>query len=263
MWVYLIIGAKPTLEPAIENSGGLVVKETIDPLEFRLPFAVDYFRNPKFTGRDSVFSRIDDALRTRKENQELGLVILHGAGGIGKTQIAIEYTYRRRGEFSAIFWLNARSEEKMLRSVEQVVKRILQHYEANGLHVNSPRYEQLSRAISSVGKQNHTKISVETVTTINPLTPLEAFHQWLSYDQNWRWLIVFDNLDDPESFDVRKYVPPTAWGSIIITSRRLDLAPIWDAIEVEEMDEDEALELLQKSANTRCTEHSTGISSPL
>lgn len=60
-----------------------------------------------------------------------------------------------------------------------------------------------------------------------------------------------DNLDDLESFDFRSFFSSTHKGNIIATSRRLDLAVIWRSLEIQVMDEDEALELLARAANIK------------
>ncbi len=46
--------------------------------------------------------------------------------------------------------------------------------------------------------------------------------RWLSDTANIRWLLIFDKYDDPDVFDIRKYYPPAARGSIIITTRLPD-----------------------------------------
>ena len=47
---------------------------------------------------------------------------------------------------------------------------------------------------------------------------------WLSNLENSRWLLVFDNYDDPDQFNnIREYFPSVAQGSIIITTRRPNL----------------------------------------
>jgi hypothetical protein len=40
-------------------------------------------------------------------------VVLHGLGGIGKTQLAIEYVRRHKEKYTAIFWLNANDEDSL------------------------------------------------------------------------------------------------------------------------------------------------------
>jgi hypothetical protein len=63
-------------------------------------------RNPRFTGRD------DDLrdLRARLRQTAPGTgdpVVLHGMGGVGKTQIAIEYAHRFRSAYDTVWWIPA------------------------------------------------------------------------------------------------------------------------------------------------------------
>jgi len=39
---------------------------------------------------------------------------LHGLGGVGKTQIALEYVYRHALEYSAVFWIGAEAVESIV-----------------------------------------------------------------------------------------------------------------------------------------------------
>ncbi len=79
-------------------------------------------RNHTFTGRDDDLSHVHEIL-SRVDTEEIGsnsqlgaehfvrrktgpaCCVLHGLAGIGKTQIALEYTYRYRSEYDATFWL--------------------------------------------------------------------------------------------------------------------------------------------------------------
>ena len=45
----------------------------------------------------------------------------------------------------------------------------------------------------------------------------------LSHTRNTLWLLIFDNYDDPDQFEVGNYCPYTAHGSIIITTHLPDL----------------------------------------
>lgn len=70
-------------------------------------------KNPAFTGRDSELNETHTALTpvTSRDEAAQGSTtnpaccILHGLGGIGKSQIALEYTYRYCDEHDALFWL--------------------------------------------------------------------------------------------------------------------------------------------------------------
>lgn len=47
-------------------------------------------------------------------------VVLHGLGGIGKTQLAIEYIRRHKEKYTAIFWLNANDQDSLKLSFRDV-----------------------------------------------------------------------------------------------------------------------------------------------
>ena len=59
-------------------------------------FVIPYSRNQLFTGRDEIFSQM----------KQINSVALTGPGGIGKTEIALEYAFRYRDEYQALFWVN-------------------------------------------------------------------------------------------------------------------------------------------------------------
>src|SRR6202012_5998982 len=46
--------------------------------------------------------------------------------------------------------------------------------------------------------------------------------QWLSDPMNTRWMLIYDNYDDPEQFDLQAYYPFGSHGAIIVTTRRPD-----------------------------------------
>lgn len=129
-------------------------------------------------------------------------VILHGLGGIGKTQLSIEYAKRHRNDYSAIFWLNINDESSLKQSFARVAKQILREH---------PSATQLSRVDM---KENLDEI-------------VDAVKAWLSLSGNTRWLMVYDNYDnprgvgnkDPAAVDVRKFLPESHQGSVLITTR--------------------------------------------
>jgi len=71
------------------------------------PFLVPFPRNPDFVGRETDLVALHELLSGAKT---VGIrpTGLSGMGGIGKTQLAIEYAYRYRDDYpGGIFWLNA------------------------------------------------------------------------------------------------------------------------------------------------------------
>jgi TIR domain len=61
-------------------------------------------RNPNFTGRSAELSRIRAQLA---EHPALTVHALHGMGGIGKTQAAVEYGYRYCDAYDLAWWIRA------------------------------------------------------------------------------------------------------------------------------------------------------------
>jgi DNA replication protein DnaC len=55
-------------------------------------------------------------------------VVLHGLGGIGKTQLAVAYAKRHKDNYSAIFWLNIKDEDSLKQSFAKVAKQILREH---------------------------------------------------------------------------------------------------------------------------------------
>jgi len=57
-----------------------------------------------------------------------GLIALHGLGGVGKTQIALEYAHRDEETYSAILWVDARDPTVLMTSGTRIVQQIVRHY---------------------------------------------------------------------------------------------------------------------------------------
>jgi hypothetical protein len=129
-------------------------------------------------------------------------VVLHGLGGIGKTQLTVAYAKRHKDSYSAIFWLNIKDEYSLKQSFASVARQILREY-------------PLASRLSSVDlKENIDEV-------------IDAVKSWLSLPNNTRWLMIYDNYDnpklpgstDPAALDVRKFLPEAYQGSVIITTR--------------------------------------------
>jgi hypothetical protein len=130
------------------------------------------------------------------------IVVLHGLGGIGKTQLAIAYAKQHKDRYSAIFWLNIKDEDSLKQSFTKLAKQILrEHPSANRLR-------------SVVAKEDLNEV-------------IDAVKAWLSLPNNTRWLMICDNYDnpklpsntDPAAVDIRKFLPESYQGSVIITTR--------------------------------------------
>lgn len=142
-----------------------------------------------FIGRDTELEQMKNILLPNSTSSTRKVLVLGGMGGIGKTQLAITYTKRYRSLYSSVFWLNASSKPALLTSLRRLARVIL--------------------------PESGDQLQDDMV-----LTQVSA---WLSNLENSRWLLAFDNYDDPDQFNIREYFPSVAQGSIIITTRRPDL----------------------------------------
>ncbi len=183
---------------------------------------VPYLRNPHFTGRDELLDRL--AQQLAPEAQEHGMTTrraaltqpqaIKGLGGIGKTQIAVEYAYRSRDldRYTHTFWVNAASEEALLTSFVALA--------------------ELLPAFPAKSETDQSKL-------------VAAIKHWLEQCQE-RWLLIFDNADDVAL--VRNYLPKLGNGSILLTTRANAVGSLATSVEVETMGFVEGTHLLLRRA---------------
>ena len=74
------------------------------PPGHRMPFA----RNELFTGREGALKRLARGLLHKDGQSTLVTQAVAGMGGVGKTQLAVEFAYRYGRFFHGVHWLNAR-----------------------------------------------------------------------------------------------------------------------------------------------------------
>ena len=109
-----------------------------------------------------------------------------GLGGVGKTAVAAEYAYRHRGDFDVVWWVRADKAVTMAQDMADLATAI-------GISADA----DLDAAV-------------------------EAVRAWL--EGNDRWLLVFDNAEDPAAVAAR--APRGGGGKVLITSR----LPHWSAL---------------------------------
>ncbi|MER5795281.1 FxSxx-COOH system tetratricopeptide repeat protein [Streptomyces sp. NPDC001980] len=172
-------------------------------------------RNTTFVGRQSLLGAVEDQLGA----QDTAAVLphaLHGMGGVGKSQLALEYVYTHQHDYKVICWIPAERESLVLAGLATLA-----------VHLGVASTERDSVGVPAAG-------------TAVPAA-LEALRSGVPYDN---WLLVFDNAEDVEM--VRGYFPPNGPGKIIVTSRNRAWERVATPLPVNVFERRESVELLQK-----------------
>ena len=136
-------------------------------------------RNADFTGREAILERLHEELAGDGTAVVLARAV-YGLGGVGKTQIALEYAHRFQGDYHLIWWINAEQPLEISLALTELAGRLGLQTSDNAAEAAAATLEQLRR------------------------------------DRSGRWLLIFDNAEDPE--DLAPFLP-TGSGHILITSR--------------------------------------------
>jgi len=107
--------ASPSHSPISASSERARLNVATPPEDSSVIWNVPYRRNPFFTGRTQALTLLHDAFCSGK--MAIKTQAVSGLGGIGKTQIAIEFVYRYHSEYKFIFWLRGDTREKMLSDI--------------------------------------------------------------------------------------------------------------------------------------------------
>ncbi|GGS84008.1 hypothetical protein GCM10010156_48340 [Planobispora rosea] len=164
-------------------------------------------RNKNFTGREELLEKLHAGVTSK-----VTAVVphaLHGFGGVGKTHVAIEYAYRYRHEYDVVWWIPA--DQPML--------------VGSALAGLAPRLG-LSSSVAGI------EDTVEAV--------LDALRRGEPYS---RWLLVFDNAENPEEINE---VVPRGPGHVLITSRNQAWQGVVDTLSVDVFDRAESVEFLKR-----------------
>ena len=138
---------------------------------------MSYFSVPKqrvknFFGREEQLDQITSYFKDEVERPRI--LVLHALGGQGKSQIALEYCQQARKQYRGVFWINSSSKSTLVQSLLSIVR----------------------------------ELGIAAMETLSDDDAKAAFT--LHVLEHWgnRWLMVFDNCDDPATFsDIEQFVP--------------------------------------------------------
>jgi tetratricopeptide (TPR) repeat protein len=182
-----------------------------------LPFC----RNGYFTGREQTLADIRDifskpVMPAPKTVTHFShpITVIGGLGGVGKTEIALEYCYRNMKNYHTLWWINAED----------------------------------SFGLASAYKKLGDKKQILTGDEKDDDDIREKVRSWL--ENNSGYLLVYDNVEAATT--IAPYLPREVPGNIIITSRDIRIAAALEqehaAINIDVLDAEDAAAFLVKRA---------------
>jgi hypothetical protein len=171
------------------------------------------------------------------------LIALHGLGGIGKTQIALEYAHRYEKLYSAILWVDAKDRTVLESSGVRILQQLVYHYATRS--PSNPDYMRIANELGIPGGVDLTGVIKQE--TVNSHSVWRGVKQWLQKKGNVRWLLLVDNYDNLPAMNISDYLPTSNWGRIIVTSRCLGFQSLGRSLPVTEMEKDVGREMLAKA----------------
>jgi tetratricopeptide (TPR) repeat protein len=188
-------------------------------------------RNMNFTGREAILKRLrsdtsskvtavlpsEDSVQRPQRTTDLTPTALRGWGGVGKTAVAIEYAHRYQSDYDIVWWIPSEQLPQVRASLAALAARL-----------------RLDEAVTS-GVEGAARAAIDALRRGKPYS---------------RWLLIFDNADQPDDF--RDLIPSgSVPGDVLITSRN----PAWqgkaDTVQVDVFSREESREFLLKRAGVK------------
>ena len=170
-------------------------------------------RNLNFTGRAAELEALRRNLIVEGRQRPAAQVIC-GMGGIGKTEIAVEFIHRYRDKYEIIWWIRAEHHDRVREALIKLGQRL-----------------ELRQATTDSGRDQ----------------TIEAVLETLESGARPSWLLVYDNADQPR--DLQRYLPRSLPGGHVIITSRLQNWPGYietDSIVVAPFTEEEAIDFLRR-----------------
>jgi hypothetical protein len=188
-----------------------------------------------FIGRQSDLDSIEKQLMPRKARDRRKICVIHGLGGIGKTQLAIEYARLHKDLYTSFFWIDGKTEESLIQSLLRIASRL-------------PHSQILAIDTQKASSQEESRKAAQEIL------------KWFTLEGNTQWLLVFDNIDktsyeeksdqqiETSSYDITEYFPGGDSGSIIVTTRLQRLVSLGSSVSLRKLSVLDGLFILENHA---------------
>ena len=162
------------------------------------PWNVPLQRNPFFTGREAILTDLHTMFTSKGAAGMVQPLAISGLGGIGKTQIALEYAYHYRNDYRVVLWARAGSPEELATDFVAIAQLL-----------DLPEKTAQDQSLVS-----------------------NAVKRWLETHSGW--LLILDNVNTLAM--IRNYFPLGNNGHILLTTRTQIMSGIARKVEIEKME---------------------------
>lgn len=184
-WVDVAQGIRKAIEELL-NDGRKeepfpTQKKSVRPVPFPPVWNVPYRYAFFFTGRERLVEQLFTKFTSEHHSGTIPIQALSGLGGLGKTQVAVEYAYRYRQHYRAVLWMGAETEEDLLTSFKTAA-------------------ELLKRPVAHIQHAQSLFASMQ---------------EW--FRNTTDWLLILDNADNITL--IEPFLPPSVGGHLLLTTR--------------------------------------------
>jgi tetratricopeptide (TPR) repeat protein len=169
--------------------------------QYNQHWMVPLARNPYFTGREAELQEVSTGLRAGP-----GGLAISAPGGCGKTQLALEYAYRHRQQYRAVFWVPAASYALLSRAYSEIA---------------------LLLDLPEKGRQEQRLI-------------VRAVADWLEHQRDW--LLILDDIHDVSL--LKDFLPETSPAHLLLTTRNGTTGKLARRVRLKKLSPDESRRLL-------------------
>jgi hypothetical protein len=168
-------------------------------------------RNRGFIGRADLLERLQRELRARSGAAATQAMAIHGLGGVGKTQLVLEYAHWHAAEYELIWWIPAQRTTTAVAALARLARQL-------GLQDQADQDEMVAELFDELRRRD-------------------------------RWLLIYDDADTPEQLE--PLLPPGGDGHVLVTSRNPGWGRVADSLLLDVLRREESVALLGRRTGIR------------